>query len=116
MNPQLKAIVFKTARLKETLAFFTGRLGFAIKESSPTHFVIFSEGVRVLFVASGDGDGGSGGDDGGDGDGGSGGDGGSSGGSGSGGDGPSVEFYLGQGLSGGLCVLEDPNRIKIVLC
>ena len=86
MNPQLKAVVFKTARLKETLAFFTDRLGFAINESSLTHFVIFSEGVRVLFVASDDGEG------------------------------PSVEFYLGQGLGGGLCVLEDPNQIKIVLC
>jgi hypothetical protein len=48
----LKAIVLKTPRLKETLAFFTGELGFMIKESSPTHFVIHSEAIRILFVES----------------------------------------------------------------
>ena len=52
MKSQLKAIVLKTARLKETQAFFVDRLGFMINESSPTHFVIPAEGVRIFFVES----------------------------------------------------------------
>lgn len=52
MRPNLKAIVLKTSRLKETLSFFIDQLGFTIKESSPTHFVIHSEGIRILFIES----------------------------------------------------------------
>ena len=52
MKPSLKAIVLRTPHLKETLAFFSDQLGFIIKESSPTHFVIHSKGIRILFVES----------------------------------------------------------------
>lgn len=52
MAPQIKAVVFKTSRLKATKDFFGSKLGFMIKESSPTHFVIGSKGIRVLFIAS----------------------------------------------------------------
>ncbi len=52
MHTHLKAIVLKTPRLKETLSFFVDLLGFTIKESSPTHFVIHSNGIRILFVES----------------------------------------------------------------
>ena len=52
MNPELKAVVLKTPQLKETLAFFVDKLGLIIKESSPTHFVIHSDGIRILFVES----------------------------------------------------------------
>ena len=52
MNPSLKAIVLKTPRFKETLSFFIDHLGFTIKESSPTHFVIHSKGIRILFIES----------------------------------------------------------------
>ena len=55
MNPSLKAIVLKTPRLKETLSFFIDQLGFIIKESSPTHFVIYTKGIRILFVESNNG-------------------------------------------------------------
>jgi catechol 2,3-dioxygenase-like lactoylglutathione lyase family enzyme len=81
---QLKAIVLKTPRLKETLAFFTDQLGFTINESSPTHFVIHAEGVRILFVASDSGQ--------------------------------AVEFYLHPKSAKDLCVLKDPNLIKIIVC
>lgn len=53
MKPQLKAIVLKTSRFKETLSFFNDQLGFTIKESSPIHFVIHSKGIRILFIESG---------------------------------------------------------------
>ena len=52
MNAHLKAIVLKTPRLRETLSFFVDRFGFTITESSPTHFVIHSKGIRILFVES----------------------------------------------------------------
>ncbi|MDP4265433.1 MAG: hypothetical protein Q8941_23110 [Bacteroidota bacterium] len=52
VKSQLKAIVLKTARLRETRMFFVDQLGFTIKESSPIHFVIHAEGVRILFVES----------------------------------------------------------------
>ena len=52
MNSSLKAIVLKTPRLNETLSFFIDQLGFTIKESSPTHFVIHSKGIRILFIES----------------------------------------------------------------
>jgi hypothetical protein len=52
MNPGFKAIVLKTPRLKETLSFFVDQLGITIKETSPTHFVIHSEGIRILFIES----------------------------------------------------------------
>ena len=49
---QLKAIVFKTARLSETRAFFETVLGMKIKECSRTHFVIHGGEIRILFVES----------------------------------------------------------------
>ena len=54
MNSHFKAVVIKTPRFKETYAFFTEQLGFIVKESSPTHFVIHSKSVRILFVESND--------------------------------------------------------------
>jgi catechol-2,3-dioxygenase len=48
----LKAIVFKTSRLRETQAFFETTLGMKIEESSITHFVVYAKGIRVLFVES----------------------------------------------------------------
>ena len=45
-------MVFRTPRLKETLSFFTERLGFNINEYSPTHFVIYSKGIRIVFIDS----------------------------------------------------------------
>jgi hypothetical protein len=55
VNTHLRAVVLKTPRLKETLSFFVNQLGFIIKESSPTHFVIHSKGIRILFVESNNG-------------------------------------------------------------
>jgi len=55
VNPHLRAIVLKTPRLKETLLFFIEELSFTVKESSPTHFVIHSKGIRILFVESNNG-------------------------------------------------------------
>jgi catechol-2,3-dioxygenase len=49
---KLKAIVFKTARLRETRAFFKTVLGMKIKECSRTHFVIHDGEIRILFVES----------------------------------------------------------------
>jgi catechol 2,3-dioxygenase-like lactoylglutathione lyase family enzyme len=49
---QLKAIVFKTARLNETRAFFETVLGMKLKECSRTHFVIHGGEIRILFVES----------------------------------------------------------------
>jgi hypothetical protein len=51
MPTELKAVVFRTSKLKETKDFFV-ELGMAIKESSVTHFVIHSKGIRLLFVES----------------------------------------------------------------
>jgi catechol-2,3-dioxygenase len=53
MPTELKAIVFRTSKLKETKDFFVAELGFVIKESSVTHFVIHTKGIRVLFIESG---------------------------------------------------------------
>jgi catechol-2,3-dioxygenase len=47
---QLKAIVFKTSRLKETRVFFESVLGMKIRENSLTHFVIHAGDIRILFV------------------------------------------------------------------
>jgi len=51
MPTELKAVVFRTSKLKETKNFFV-ELGIAIKESSVTHFVIHSKRIRLLFVES----------------------------------------------------------------
>ena len=48
----MKAVVFKTPRLKETMRFFTDQLGFTINEYSPTHFVIHSKGIRIVYIKS----------------------------------------------------------------
>lgn len=52
MSPELKAIVFKTTRLKETRDFFEIVLGMKINECSGTHFVIHEGAIRILFVES----------------------------------------------------------------
>ena len=52
MKPILRAVVFRTSRIRETRDFFETTLGMKIMESSPTHFVIYTEGLRVLFVES----------------------------------------------------------------
>lgn len=52
MKPRLKAVVFRTPRLKETMSFFTEQLRFSINEYSPTHFVIYSKGIRIVFIRS----------------------------------------------------------------
>lgn len=50
---KLKAIAFKTVRLKETRAFFETVLGMTIHEGSETHFVIHGGEIRILFLDSG---------------------------------------------------------------
>jgi catechol-2,3-dioxygenase len=52
MKQDLKAVVFRSSRLLETRQFFETVLEMKIRESSPTHFVIYTEGLRVLFVES----------------------------------------------------------------
>jgi catechol-2,3-dioxygenase len=52
VKTDLKAVVFKTSRLRETKNFFETIPGMKIRESSLTHFVIYAEGLRVLFVES----------------------------------------------------------------
>lgn len=52
MKPYLKALVLKTSRFSETQNFFERNLGMKIVESSASHFVIHTKGVRILFVAS----------------------------------------------------------------
>lgn len=52
MATKIKAIVFRTSQLKATKEFFTAKLGFIIKESSVTHFVIHSKSIRILFIES----------------------------------------------------------------
>lgn len=54
-NPLLKTVVLKTARFSETHEFFKKTLGMKIEESSVRHFVIYSEGIRILFVESNEG-------------------------------------------------------------
>jgi catechol-2,3-dioxygenase len=55
VRPHLKAVVFKTTRLRETQAFFETTLGMKIEESSITHFVVYAKGIRILFVGSDNG-------------------------------------------------------------
>jgi catechol-2,3-dioxygenase len=52
LSPELKAVVFKTVRLKETRIFFETVLGMKIKECSRTHFVIHDGEIRILFIES----------------------------------------------------------------
>jgi hypothetical protein len=52
MAVEIKAVVFKTCNLKATKEFFASTLRITIKESSTTHFVIHSKGIRLLFVES----------------------------------------------------------------
>jgi catechol-2,3-dioxygenase len=52
MPAEIKAIVFKTARLKETKQFFENILQLKIKERSAIHFVIHSKNIRLLFIES----------------------------------------------------------------
>jgi catechol 2,3-dioxygenase-like lactoylglutathione lyase family enzyme len=53
MPTKLKGVVFRTSKLKETKDFFVSELGLVVKESSVTHFVIHSNGIRLLFIESG---------------------------------------------------------------
>ncbi|MES1219426.1 MAG: hypothetical protein ABUT20_28240 [Bacteroidota bacterium] len=48
----IKAIVFKTALLNETRAFFETKLGLALDESSAQHFVLHCGGLRIAFIQS----------------------------------------------------------------
>jgi hypothetical protein len=50
MKPEIKAVVLRTCRLAATKAFFMDQLGLSIRESSATHFVLYSKGIRLLFV------------------------------------------------------------------
>jgi hypothetical protein len=34
------------------MSFYSDQLGFKINEYSPTHFVIYSKGIRVVFIGS----------------------------------------------------------------
>jgi hypothetical protein len=52
LKRRLKAVVFKTQRLKETICFFKDQLGLDIIEYSPKHFVIYSKGIRIVFMES----------------------------------------------------------------
>lgn len=52
MPAAIKAIVFKTAQLKETKQFFESALQLKIKETSARHFVIYSKGIRIIFIES----------------------------------------------------------------
>jgi hypothetical protein len=52
VKSDLKAVVFRTPRLGETKNFFETSLGMKIRESSLTHFVIYAEGLRILFIES----------------------------------------------------------------
>lgn len=50
MTVVLKAILFHTRQLKETRLFFEAQTGVRIVESSPTHFSLHSNGIRVVFI------------------------------------------------------------------
>jgi len=52
---KLKAIVFKTTRLKESRKFFESVLGMKIIECSRTHFLIYKGDLRILFVGTASG-------------------------------------------------------------
>ncbi len=52
LKPGLKAVVFKTSKLKETMSFYGDQLGLCIDEYSPLHFVIYSKGIRIVFIGS----------------------------------------------------------------
>ncbi len=52
MPSEIKAVVFKTAMIQATRAFFEHTLHIPIRESSIQHFVIYSKGIRLIFVSS----------------------------------------------------------------
>ncbi|RYU91901.1 hypothetical protein EWM62_00205 [Mucilaginibacter terrigena] len=52
MPATIKAVVFKTPQLKASRMFFEEVLKLPIKESSVRHFVIYSKGIRLVFVES----------------------------------------------------------------
>lgn len=52
LKPDLKALVFKTPRLKETMSFYKDQLGLPVNEYSPVHFVIYTKGIRIVFIGS----------------------------------------------------------------
>ena len=55
MRTHLKAVVLKTSQLKKTQDYFESTLGMKIDESSFSHFVIYAQGIRILFVESNNG-------------------------------------------------------------
>lgn len=52
MDTKIKAVVLRTQKLGATKLFFTNRLGFKIKEFSHQHFVIHTNGLRIVFLQS----------------------------------------------------------------
>ena len=52
MPPVTKAVVIKTPHLKASLKFFRHTLKLRITERSARHFVISTQGVRLVFVAA----------------------------------------------------------------
>jgi hypothetical protein len=51
---QLKVVAFKTSQLKAAKEFIVIKLGFSLKEYSPPHFVIHSNGARPCSIESND--------------------------------------------------------------
>ncbi len=50
MKTIIRAIVFRTPRLKETEKFFSETLGLPFLESSPTHFLLYAKSIRIVFM------------------------------------------------------------------
>lgn len=50
MATGIKAVVFKTGKLQATKDFFEKRIGLRITEASAQHFVLQSQGVRIVFL------------------------------------------------------------------
>jgi hypothetical protein len=46
----IRAFVFRTPRLKETEKFYRDTLGLPVRESSPKHFLIYANGIRIVFM------------------------------------------------------------------
>jgi len=54
MSAALRAVVFKTTKFKATKAFFETEPGLPVKEFSNQHFVVFSKGIRLVFLECND--------------------------------------------------------------
>jgi hypothetical protein len=79
----IRAIVFRTPLLKETEMFFRDTLALTIRESSPTHFLIYARGIRIVFMETKED--------------------------------PEVEIYLSSETQRQICILKDPNLIKVII-